>query len=166
MKPFALLRMPDGTLVQAGPGDLIGRLWTSAVCIADERISEAHAMISLRGGDLRLLCLRGAVAVAVGGALTPDPILEPGLVIELAPGLALTIEDVRLPTSVLALRGDRLDTVSLSGVCSLYTEPPRLAPGHRPDAAGWFFDDGHAWFFTTPGASSPQADLTSSYSST
>jgi hypothetical protein len=143
--PFAMLRLPDGSLAQVHPGDLIGRLWKSAVAIADERVSEAHAMVSLRGGDLRLLCLRGGIAVQ--GALVEDPILEPGLQFELAPGLMFTVLEVRLPLRALAIQGQGLPPQALSGVCSLALTPsPRLQHGHRAGSEAWFFDDGHAWF--------------------
>lgn len=143
--PFVLLRLPDGSLAQLRPGDLIGRLWTSAIAIQDDRISEAHAMVSVRGSDLRLLCLRGGVAI--DGSLVEDPILEPGLRFELAPGIAFSVVEVRLPTHSLAIRGPGLQARALTGVCSLLLESvPRLVPGHRAGSAAWFFDDGHAWF--------------------
>ena len=158
MKSYVLFRMPDRTLVQAAPGDLIGRLRMSELCIPDERISEAHAMVSLRSGDLRLLGLRGAIAL--NGVRVEDPILEAGQVLELAAGLALEVVEVRLPSQVLALRGQGLSSVALSGVCSLYGNPPRLVRGHRVDAAGWFFNDGHTWFFTPRGTHEPRGPVT------
>lgn len=44
-------------------GDVVGRLWTAALQLDDGRVSEAHAMVSLREGQLQLLPLRGALAV-------------------------------------------------------------------------------------------------------
>lgn len=44
--------------VDRAPGDLIGRLPGAALQIADPRVSEAHAMVSLRAGELVLLALR------------------------------------------------------------------------------------------------------------
>ncbi|TNE86949.1 MAG: hypothetical protein EP330_20285 [Deltaproteobacteria bacterium] len=148
--PYVLLRLPDASLAQLRPGDLIGRQWTSAVALQDDRISEAHAMVSLRGGDLRLLCLRGAVAV--GGSLVDDPVLEPGLRFELAPGVGFEVVEVRLPTEVIAIRGPGIGTRALTGVCSLRLgDRPRLVAGHRSQADAWFFDDGHAWFMRCGG---------------
>lgn len=148
--PFALLRLPDGTLSQVRSGDLIGRRWTCAVVLSDERVSEVHAMVSLRGGDLRLLCLRGAVAI--GGTLVDDPILEVGQVLQLAPDVEIMVEELRLPQAVLALSGEGIGSRVLTGVCSLFLETsPRLAAGRRADASAWFFDDGRAWYLRRPG---------------
>jgi len=43
------IRLPDGSLVALGHGDFIGRVWTAALVLDDPRVSEGHAMISLRG---------------------------------------------------------------------------------------------------------------------
>lgn len=144
-RPFVQLRLPDGTVTQAGPGDLIGRQWNCAVCLPDQRVSEAHAMISLRGGDLRLLCLRGGLAI--NGERASDPILEVGQRIGLAPDLELEVLEVRLPAELLAIEGPDLTRHTLTGVVSLYTSPvPRISGGHRHDAAAWLFSDGMEWF--------------------
>lgn len=70
MQVFARFRLPDDRLVDAAPGDILGRLPTAAVRLNDPRISEAHALVSLRGRTLRLLALRGRFAVA--GGVTSD----------------------------------------------------------------------------------------------
>lgn len=84
----------------------------------------------------RLLTLRGGVAV--GGSWVRDPILERGLTLEFAPGLALTVTEVRLPDFALALTGPGLELVGVLGVCSLVLSPTvRLRRGHRSDADAW-----------------------------
>lgn len=55
MRAYAKILAPDDTEWLLGPGDRIGRLASAALTIDDARVSEAHAMISLRGGELRLL---------------------------------------------------------------------------------------------------------------
>ena len=57
------LRTADGELHQLGHGDLIGRLWSAALPLSSPHVSEAHAMVSLRGGHLHLLSLRGLFAL-------------------------------------------------------------------------------------------------------
>lgn len=57
------LASADGQIHVLGHGDLIGRLWSAALCLSDPRVSEAHAMVSLREGQLRLLALRGLFAI-------------------------------------------------------------------------------------------------------
>ena len=63
MRAFVRFRCPDGSIAELAHGDLIGRLGTAALHLDDARISEAHAMISLRGEELKLLALRGRFAV-------------------------------------------------------------------------------------------------------
>lgn len=128
------------------PGEIIGRSWTSALCIPDPRVSEAHAMVSLRGTGMKLLALRGRFAV------DDRPLTElelvPGQRIELARGLALEVVAVTLPGEVLALEGDGLPRQILSGTSSLRATEgrrPELAPGFQPDADALLFNDGLAW---------------------
>ena len=69
------LLTPDGEEHALIPGDLIGRMHTAALHLDDGRVSEAHAMVSLRDGSLRLLSLRGGFSVGRGSrrAGTPTP---------------------------------------------------------------------------------------------
>lgn len=41
------MRLSNGDERELGPGDVIGRGWTSALVLADPFISEAHALVSL-----------------------------------------------------------------------------------------------------------------------
>ena len=150
MFPHVLLELEGGGLVSLRPGDLIGRHWRSALQLADERISEAHAMVSVRGGDLRLLALRGGVVV--DGVLHADVLLEPGVHVELAPGMVLSVVEVHLPDRILGLEGPGLPATAFPGTCSLFLRPrPTLQRGHDAAAVGWFFDDGTHWFWTAKG---------------
>lgn len=88
--------------VDLGPGDLIGRLPGAALQIADPRVSEAHAMVSLRGGELVLLALRRRFTL--GGEPRTQVVREPGLELDLAEGVSLHCSEVTLPEAVLALR--------------------------------------------------------------
>ncbi len=132
MQIFARLRLPDERLVDACPGDLVGRLPTAAVRLNDPRISEAHALVSLRGSSLRLLALRGRFAV--GGAVTSEVALTPGLVIRLAPEIDLRVVDVTLLDSVLGIEGDGLASQILPPVASLRAESGELLQTFTPDA--------------------------------
>ena len=82
MDPTIVFRLPDGTTAALGHGDVIGRLESAALHLSDPRISEAHAMVSLRGGALKLVALRGRLVV--DGAALRDVELVPGLVVQLA----------------------------------------------------------------------------------
>ncbi len=63
MLPFVRIRTPDGTVHDVPHGGIVGRLGIASLPLHDPRISEAHALVSLRGGVLRLLALRGRFAV-------------------------------------------------------------------------------------------------------
>ena len=144
VRAFARVRLGNGQGAELGHGDMIGRLWSLALCVDDPRVSEAHAMISLRDQQLKLLALRGRFAV--GGRTTAEVALVPGLEIELAKDLTLTIEAVELPASVLAIQGDGLPRQLLSGVCSLITRPrPAIVRSHKGNAEATMWSGGLGW---------------------
>ncbi|MCB9691144.1 MAG: FHA domain-containing protein [Alphaproteobacteria bacterium] len=147
MRAHAVVRCPLGNEVELGPGAVIGRLPGAALRVDDPRVSEAHALVSLRGRDLKLLPLRGRIAH--GGRQVPEVVLEPGQDVFLAPGLAVRIVDVTLPGEVLALAGDGLPRQVLSGVCSLSLRPARLEPRFDPDADAWLWGEGEGWTLRT-----------------
>lgn len=138
MRAYVQFRLPSGQKRELGSGDIIGRMATAALVLDDARVSEAHALITLRAGELRLLSLRGRCAV--DGALTPETALEPDMVIEPAPGLELLVEAVHLPELVMALQGEGLPLQVLNSVVSVRTRPvPVLIPRYVGDA------DAHIW---------------------
>lgn len=123
-------------------GDVIGRMPTAALCIDDARISEAHALVSLRGGALHLLALRGRFRVA--GRVRAEVQLSAGGRIELADGLVLDVEEVRLPRSLLGVEGDGLPRQLLPGTVAIDVRPVvRVRPRWHPDAAAvlWQLDE-------------------------
>ena len=123
---------------ELGPGDLIGRMPTAALFIDDPRVSEAHAMVSLRRGELYLLSLRRMVGHH--GRPVSEVQLEPGVEIELAHGLVLRVDDVARPAQVPALESEGLGTRPLGPVASIVRGPPlRVASRFVPGAAA------HVW---------------------
>jgi hypothetical protein len=131
--------------VTVHPGNLIGRLAKADVVIADPRISEAHAMVSLRCRSLRLLALRGALMV--DGREVDAVTLERDVQVELADGLFVRVESVELPTHTLVLCGTaqgpvELGTSTHSLLLADGSGPPtlRLVAGYVPGAAG------HLWY--------------------
>lgn len=146
-KPFVAgvyLRLPDGQRVFAPHGALVGRLASCAVHIDDPGISEAHALVSLRGGAFRLLALRGRIAV--GGHLVPEAALGPGCDVQLTPNHTLSVERVQLPSAVLAIEGDELVRQTLPASCALTTEPTlRLWPRFLAQADAWIWSNGAEW---------------------
>jgi len=142
MQVFVRLRLPDDRLVDAVPGDLVGRMPTAAVRLNDPRISEAHALISLRGRHMRLLALRGRFAVL--GTVTSDVVLTSGLVVQFAPGLDLVVVAVTLADSVIGFEGPRAARQILPPVASLYTATGAVVPGFAPDASALLWVSGRA----------------------
>lgn len=142
----AAVRVQDGAGVihELVHGDLIGRVWSATLQINDGRVSEAHAIVSLRGGELRLLGLRGAFALH--GRPLSDVVLEAGQVLQLARGIELTVLEVRLPERVLGVEGPGLIQQALPGVCSIVADPaPRLTRGWRDDGLWSLWSTGDAW---------------------
>lgn len=144
MRASVRLRLPDGTVETLYAGDLIGRTWAAALRLDDPDVSEAHAMVSLRGERLWMLALRRRFSVA-GKAVDSVP-LEPGLELRLAPRATLVVESLTLPDAVLGLEGPGLPTQALPGTCSLVHDPhPRLAPGSVTGAEAVFWDSDGEW---------------------
>lgn len=144
MRALVKLRLPRGETVVLGHGDLIGRLSTAALMVDDPRISEAHAMVSLRRDELALLSLRRWFSV--DGKPLSEVVLTPGLVVELAPGLPVVVEDVLRPLRVVALQSPSLGTRVLPSVVSLYAGPPlTLAPRFEPEAEVHLWWGGAEW---------------------
>lgn len=137
------LRRDDGERTTLGHGDIIGRLWSARLVVDDPRVSEAHALVSLRGHELKLLALRGRFAV--DGRPTHEISLRPGQRITLADGLELHVEAVEIPASVLGLTAAGMPPRAIPGTCALVVRPlPSLAPPGHPDAVGhvWRVADG------------------------
>lgn len=152
MHAQVLLRDPDGRDHELVPGDIVGRVWSAALQVDDGRVSEAHAMVSLREGQLHLIALRGGLAVA-GKPLSQVP-LRPGERVELARGIAIEVVEVHLPADVLGVEGAELPRQVLPGVCSVLFDPPspgqpapapRVARGWREDAPLRIWTTGDRW---------------------
>lgn len=154
MRPFVKLRAPDGTVHELGHGDLIGRVPTAALVLDDPRVSEAHAMVSLRGESLRLLSLRRVIVV--DGEPQAEVELEEGQVLTLTDGLTLEVLDVALPDTVAALEGEGLPRQVLPPVASLTVRPrARLVPRYEPAADAWLWSTGEQWHLRV-GEAAPQ----------
>ncbi len=145
------LETADGQVHYLFPGDIIGRMAGAAVVIADPRVSEAHAMVSLRGGALHLLTLRGRFAV---DGRTPSSVeLVVGQRIELARDLAVKVVGIHLPEEVLALQlGDEVP-MPLAGVTSVVRVGPRtmLVQRYEADALAVIWSQDGRWWWRASG---------------
>ncbi len=156
MNAWVRFSLPDGRSSTLIPGDLIGRTWTAALRIDDPLVSEAHALVSLRGDALVLLALRRRIYV---DNRPVDPVeLSPGLRVRLTPQIELRVEELALPKDVLGLEGDGLPAQVLTGTRSLVFQPePSLEPRLVERAAAVLWPNEHRWRFRLAGG--PDADL-------
>lgn len=152
MRVRAVIRAPDGREVELGHGDMIGRLASCALSLDDGRVSEAHALVSLRGDSLLLLALRGRFAVD-GRPLTQVR-LEPGQCLDLADGLMLEVLEVVLPEVVMAIEFGGAPPQVLLGTTSLRVRPePALRTGWNAEANGWIWSSEGGWRLQLSGSS-------------
>jgi pSer/pThr/pTyr-binding forkhead associated (FHA) protein len=148
---FVRIRGPKGERYDLAPGDLIGRAATAALCVDDARVSEAHAMVSLRGEVLKLLGLRGRFAV--DGRICRELEFAEGQRIALAPGLVFTVTAVILPERVLALQADGMPTQVVPAVASLVEDPHlSLVGGLQPGALATMWVTGGRWRMAPSGS--------------
>lgn len=144
MRALVTICGPNQKLWDLTHGDLVGRLRSAALPIDDPRVSEAHAMVSLRGESLRLLALRGRLFVDHEARM--EVVLTEGLAIGLAPKVTIEVRRVVLPQSVMALEGEGFPRQLLQGVSSLVTVPqPRLVPGYLTQASAIFWGEEDHW---------------------
>lgn len=163
MQPRAVVQVGDGRVVELFHGDLVGRLRLCRLHFDDARISEAHALVSLRGDTLRLLSLRGRFAV--DDVVQTEAVLRPGqrlsfIVEQPAAGSAddgvlrcdATVLEVVLPDAVMALEGPGVPLQVMLGTTSVLVSPvPSLRSGVVAEAAAWLsFADGE-WGLQRPG---------------
>ena len=150
MRPLAWCSVPTlNERVALGHGDLIGRIDSAALHVDDARISEAHAMVSLRGEALRLLALRGRIRV--DGRFVNDVEIVPGLRVLLADAVELHFERVHLPAEVLAIRFADLPQHVLTSTISLHSRGgPTIVPGFDPRASAVLWSTNGVWRMVEP----------------
>lgn len=134
-----LLTTAEGARHVLLPTAIIGRLAKADLQLHDPTVSEAHALISLRGGEVRLLALRGGLVV--DGVPCREIALRRGQVVEIG-AVTLRVTSVTLPTHELALRqGQRLvrlrDAGWLSEDLTVRPTPQQGAPYLYPTDEGW-----------------------------
>ena len=157
--PYVIFQLPDGQVIKAPPGALVGRLSTAAVRIDDPRVSEAHALVSLRGSELKLLTLRGGLRV--DGEKGDDIVLIPGQRIQLARGVELRVLVVELPSSLMALQIISMDRpfgapVELTrSVYSIVPQPePAIEPRFEQSAPAHVWNNSDGWSIRLEGDAS------------
>lgn len=168
LSPFAIFQLPDETVVKAPPGAILGRLSTATVRIDDPRVSEAHALVSLRGSELKLLSLRGGLRV--DGQKEVDVRLESGQRIQLARDVELRVLVVELPSSLVALQIVSMGRpfgppVELTrSVYSIIPQPePTIMPRFQQTAAAHVWNNADGWSIRLQGGVSESIQPGSSW---
>lgn len=133
------------------PGDLIGRMSSAALRLNHPNVSEAHALLSLRGDHLALLGLRGPLRVR--GTTQATVPLQEGQRITLCEGIELAVLRVDLPEQALALiiGGAAPAVLSASVYAVLPGPPPRLSVGFDADAVAQVWSDASRVWIALPG---------------
>lgn len=131
--PFVEFVAPSGQVGRLFPGGIIGRLVTAELQIADPQISEAHALVSLRGGALKLLPLRGTIGVA--GRTLDELVLVAGQRIQLTDSVSIEVRCVELPQQLLVLFGAGGRPIELSALIYSISLEPGSADRLRIQAA-------------------------------
>ena len=145
VQPSVRFRLPNGHETSVRSGGIIGRSPRAELTIADGRVSEAHALVSLRGDDLLLLGLRGRFST--GGAPLSRVALRVGQDITLFRGFSLRVVDLVLPSHALGIWSEELGEMVLSGVTSVVTgAQPQVVRGWRQDAEVVFWNQEARWW--------------------
>ncbi len=151
MYAWVQMALPDGRDATLYAGHLIGRTGAAALRVDLPEVSEAHALISLRGERLWLLALRRRFRV--NGQPQDAVPLSVGLSLELVPGFPVRVTALHLPAEVLGLEGPGLPAQALLGTCGLVFDPhPRLVSGTPPGAAAHFWAMEGRWRARVGGA--------------
>jgi hypothetical protein len=145
LRAYALFKLGVGEdVIEVAPGEFIGRSDLATVCVDDPRVSEAHAMVSLRGHSLKLLALRGRFMV--DGKVSSEVSLGQGVEIELARGLKLQCLGVSLPSALPGVEIDGMPPFLLTGTMTFYLETPiRVTNGFDPRGDMIFWAVGNRW---------------------
>lgn len=149
--PHVRLRLPDGRTLTVGAGGVIGRLATASCRIEDPRVSEIHALVSLRGRRLKLLAMNAGVQV--DGEPVREATLTAGQHIALVPGLDLDVVEVVLPERVLALAlpGGEVAELFAPVHCLVGKADLELVAGFWPEAVARVWTNGQGWSIDVPG---------------
>jgi hypothetical protein len=149
LTPHVRFVLPDGRAVDVPPGGILGRMPSATLRLDDPRVSEAHALLSLRGRGFRLLALRGLLQV--GKAPTTEVALAVGQVVRLAPDLALTVSAIALPESLLAVASPGQAPQELSSPVYSLLNDGALVGRYEPDASAHLWSTSEGWMVRAAG---------------
>ena len=141
---FARVTDAHGAVFTLPPGALVGRAPEAQLPIDHPGVSEAHAMVSLRRGQLLLISLRRRFYV--GGRAVSQARLRLGLEFAVVPGQPLRVTEVRRPRHVVVLSSPALGSRIVASVASIFSgDPPRVAGGFDASAEAHVWSMGDQW---------------------
>ena len=149
---------PGGGELVAHPGDIVGRGVGAAVRLLDPRISEARALVRLRGRRLELVGLTGTLSTEEGEV--DRLVLEEGRRVGLAPGVSLEVRAVELPEEALAIAVGDGEPVELERSVYAIVETAvgaSLVTGFRGRAVATIWSDGRGWCLQEGAGAAPRA---------
>lgn len=148
--PAVQFLLDDGQHVSVPVGGLIGRSEAASLRIVDPRVSEVHAMVALRGRELRLLSLRGYYTV--DGHPDDDVPLAVGQRLLFGGAFGCVVSDVSVPARVLALEfADQLRELCAESYSFVARPTPELVPRFLADAAAWLWATELGWSLRVAG---------------
>lgn len=137
-QPHVIVSANDREGVVLHAGDIVGRVPSAALLLDDPRVSEAHAMLTMRRGRFVLLSLRRLLEV--DGKPVRDVELRAGQRVGLSDDTALRVDSIFMPRRALAVEARGLGTRRLGPVASLAGgKPPAVWARFEPRA------DAHVW---------------------
>jgi len=142
LNAWVSVRIGEGQAQRLDVGAIIGRAPWAALRIDEPSISEAHALVSLRGSGLRLLALRGRLVHKK--KRVSDVELRARAQVTLGPGILLEVIEIHLPQTVLGLEAAEVGRFIPPPVASFMGAGLSPVNGCAPNATAtlWRSDDG------------------------
>lgn len=144
--PYAVFKLNiDDTPRTLVAGGIIGRAATMHMRINHPAISEAHALLSLRGGNFYLLALRGGLAAS--GQSVTELKLAVDCEVQLTSDITVKVVELNLPDYALGIEVVNGHIIPLMAEVSSLMPGSSLVlmPGWNQDAMGWIFSSGAGW---------------------
>ena len=152
--PHVAFKLPTGLVVRVAPGGIIGRTSSASLRLPDPRVSEAHALVSLRGREFRILALRGRTEV--DGEEETEVIAAPGQRLTFGGAITVEIDHVEVGDRVLAVEfGGELRELCADSYSVVAGPPPDLLPRFVADALAWIWSTDDGWMLSD-GSSPPR----------
>ena len=142
------LAASDGASACLYPGDLVGRSWRAELSIIDPSVSEFHAAISLRNGEIWIRKLGGPLSVH--GMAATEVVAKEALRIGLSSTAYVDVVAVQLPEQLSALQVDKGVPQPLrAGRHGLTEQGTLVAASEVSEALVW--TDGDQWLLSDGG---------------